>query len=57
MSRALDLKEIKTYSKINNLNSKFYSSVKEAYISAKKDQNINDLVFIGGSNFTVAEIL
>ena len=57
VSRALDLKEIKTYSKINNLNSKFYSSVKEAYISAKKDQNTNDLVFIGGSNFTVAEIL
>lgn len=34
-----------------------YSSVRDAYLSALNAANFDDVVFIGGSNFTVAEII
>jgi dihydrofolate synthase/folylpolyglutamate synthase len=34
-----------------------YSSVKDAYIDAEKNVSTNDLIFIGGSTFVVAEVL
>lgn len=34
-----------------------YNSVKEAYASACANANDGDLVFVGGSNFTVAEVV
>ena len=34
-----------------------YSSVKAAYSSAQNNANFNDLIFIGGSTFVVAEVL
>jgi len=39
------------------LNGNVYSSISEAYISARKRADTEDLIFIGGSNFTVAEVL
>ena len=39
------------------LNGKSYSSVREAYNSAVNNTDSNDLVFIGGSTFVVAEIV
>ncbi len=39
------------------LKGKSYESVKDAYLEAKKNAKENDLVFAGGSTFTVAEIL
>ncbi|WP_298247990.1 folylpolyglutamate synthase/dihydrofolate synthase family protein [uncultured Christiangramia sp.] len=39
------------------LNGNVYSSISEAYITARKGANTEDLIFIGGSNFTVAEVL
>ena len=36
---------------------KVYPSVKEAYKSACANAKGNDLVFVGGSNFTVAEVV
>jgi dihydrofolate synthase/folylpolyglutamate synthase len=39
------------------LNGKIYSSVKEAYEMAIKNYKSNDLVFVGGSTFVVAEVL
>ncbi|TDL99248.1 MAG: tetrahydrofolate synthase [Flavobacteriaceae bacterium] len=41
----------------NNLDCLFYSSVSEAYLSAQKKANNKDLIFIGGSNYVVSEIL
>ncbi|MEY8847393.1 folylpolyglutamate synthase/dihydrofolate synthase family protein [Psychroserpens sp. XS_ASV72] len=41
----------------NNLNSKSYSSVKEALKSAKNHSKTNDLIYVGGSTFVVAEII
>ena len=57
ISRGLDIKELKNYSNANKLNSTFYNNVKDAYKSALFNCNKNDLLFIGGSNFVVAEIL
>jgi len=34
-----------------------YPSILEAFESAKSKANSNDLIFVGGSNFTVAEVL
>jgi dihydrofolate synthase/folylpolyglutamate synthase len=39
------------------LNGKVYNSVKEAYAAACDNAKENDLVFVGGSNFTVAEVV
>jgi len=39
------------------LNGNVYSSISEAYITARKRADTKDLIFIGGSNFTVAEVL
>jgi len=39
------------------LNGKTHSSVMEAYNSARNNSNPNDLIFIGGSTFVVAEII
>lgn len=34
-----------------------YSSVTEAYQAARHNANLDDMIFIGGSNFTVAEVV
>jgi len=39
------------------LNGNVYDSVKEGYITALKFASRNDLIFIGGSTFVVAEII
>lgn len=39
------------------LHGKTYASVPEAYAQAVKDANADDMIFIGGSVFTVAEVL
>ncbi|WP_298525600.1 folylpolyglutamate synthase/dihydrofolate synthase family protein [uncultured Christiangramia sp.] len=39
------------------LNGNVYSSISEAYITARIRADTEDLIFIGGSNFTVAEVL
>ncbi|MFV8282008.1 bifunctional folylpolyglutamate synthase/dihydrofolate synthase [Christiangramia marina] len=39
------------------LNGSAYSSISEAYVTARKRAGIKDLIYIGGSNFTVAEVL
>jgi hypothetical protein len=57
ISRGLDIKKLKKYSKANKLNSTFYNNVKDAYKCALSNCNKNDILFIGGSNFVVAEIL
>jgi dihydrofolate synthase/folylpolyglutamate synthase len=55
--RGLDAKELAVQAKSFGLNGSVYNSALEAYIAAKKNAKANDLVFIGGSTFTVAEIV
>ena len=40
-----------------SLKGEAYSSVTEAYQAARHNANLDDMIFIGGSNFTVAEVV
>ena len=55
--RALDESELKKIASKFFLKGTTFSSVKKAFSSAKLRANKKDLIFIGGSTFTVAEIL
>jgi dihydrofolate synthase/folylpolyglutamate synthase len=55
--RGLDATELRQKAAQFNLFGKSYSSVKKALAAAKKSANKKDLIFVGGSIFTVAEVL
>jgi dihydrofolate synthase / folylpolyglutamate synthase len=55
--RALDEKELTVQAKKIGLNGKTFKTVSEALSSAKKQAKETDLIFVGGSTFTVADIL
>jgi dihydrofolate synthase / folylpolyglutamate synthase len=55
--RALNEKELLELGKANGLQGKKYVSVADAIVAAKKAYKANDLIFIGGSTFTVADAL
>lgn len=55
--RGLDAKELRKKAKIFGLKGKVYSSVKNAYQHALEAAGEDDLVFVGGSTFIVAEVL
>lgn len=55
--RALDSKELQELAKEFGLNGECYKSIDEGLRKAKEESSVNDLIFVGGSNFTVAEIL
>lgn len=57
LERALTSKELSTQAKEFNLQGKTFSTVADAYASAKLNATAEDLIFIGGSTFVVAEIL
>ena len=56
-SRALDVYKIFDYSKKIGLKGNCFSSVISAYKACCNDSFENDLIFLGGSNFVVSEIL
>ncbi|MEC7646531.1 MAG: folylpolyglutamate synthase/dihydrofolate synthase family protein [Bacteroidota bacterium] len=55
--RGLDQHILKNSAKEKGLNGKAYTSIKRALKEAKKQANYNDLIFIGGSTFVVAEVI
>lgn len=55
--RAMDQVELKSIASHNGLEGNAYPTVSEALIAAKKNAGKDDLIFIGGSTFVVAEIL
>ena len=55
--RALDEKELSIQAKKEGLTGKAFKTVIEALAAAKKQAKVADLVFVGGSTFTVADIL
>ena len=55
--RGLDVNILKHYFDDNNLVSEVYCSVKEAYKTALEMANPEDIIYIGGSTFVVAEII
>lgn len=55
--RALDENELSEKANVHGLVGSIYPTVKDALFSAQKKANKDDLIFIGGSNFVVAEAL
>lgn len=56
LPRAISSKELKEEAKHYHLIGESYDSVKEALAKAKENAGENDLIYIGGSTFVVAEI-
>lgn len=57
IARAMETKELQQKSEKYGLKGKSYSSVQEAYQAAIKNAKEDDIVFVGGSTFVVAEVL
>ena len=55
--RALSAEELANQAKIVGLIGMVYSSVADALTRAKNNANTDDLIFVGGSTFTVAEVV
>jgi dihydrofolate synthase/folylpolyglutamate synthase len=57
VQRGLGAEELKTVFKENQLIGQSYNSVSEAFNTAKANANKDDLIYVGGSTFVVAEII
>ena len=57
IERALAVEKIKPYAKKYNLFAHYFSNVKDAYQKAKAQSKPDDLIYVGGSTFVLAEIL
>lgn len=57
IDRALDVKELQSIALKYDLKGSTYRSTAEAYQAAIENSTDRDMIFIGGSNFVVAEIL
>lgn len=55
--RALSIEDLAIKAKENGLSFSTYKTIKQALEKAQKDANEKDLVFVGGSTFTVAEVV
>ena len=55
--RALDQNILKEKAKKYGLMGESFEKVELAFINAKKNAGLNDLIFIGGSTFVVAEVV
>ena len=55
--RALPATELRDMAQRYDLSGNVYSSVAEGFAAAKKDAADDDFIFVGGSNYVVAEIL
>lgn len=54
--RAVPAEELKNMGEKSGRKGDFYPTVREAVEAAKKNATTNSLIFIGGSNYTIAEI-
>jgi len=54
--RALDTEKLCEFAKSKNIDFEAFKSVSDAYYTALKQAKDNDIIFIGGSTFIVAEI-
>jgi dihydrofolate synthase/folylpolyglutamate synthase len=55
--RSLPEEELRVAAKTIGLNGESFKNVQEALIAAQKNAEVNDLIFIGGSTFVVADVL
>ena len=57
VARALPAENLKEQAKKAGLKGNAFANVKDAYLQAKQDSSPEDLIFIGGSNFIVGDLL
>jgi len=57
IERGLDEKELQKLFEKNNKTGESYSSIEQAFKSAIKQSNPNDVIYIGGSTFVVSEVI
>ncbi len=57
IQRAMEVEELKEFFDSNAFKSKVFSSVKEALNAAVTDSQADDMVYVGGSTFVVADAL
>ena len=57
ISRAFSLERLNLILKNTDINYKIFESIEEAYNKALNYASKEDFIFVGGSNFTVSEIL
>lgn len=55
--RGMDAEELQQKAQIYNLIGRAYSSVAEAFVKAKENASNQDLIYVGGSTFVVAEVI
>jgi dihydrofolate synthase / folylpolyglutamate synthase len=55
--RALDAQILQVQAQVQGLNGKAYTSVRRALAAAKHAAETNDIIYVGGSIFVVAEVL
>ena len=55
--RALDQNELQQRASNFGLKGNTYMTINEALVSAKNNAEIDDLIFVGGSTFVVAEVV
>lgn len=55
--RGLDTDKLRDKFLAFNIHGQIYSSVRQAFDTAKRQASTNDLIFVGGSTFVVAEII
>ena len=57
MQRGLDAEQLRIVFSENQLTGRSYNSVNEAFKTAKANAKKDDLIYVGGSTFVVAEII
>ena len=57
LERALDVYQLEKQARACQLNGSIYPTVQEAFLSAKKLAKANDMIFVGGSTFVVAQVI
>ena len=57
IARGLDEKVLRQFAEGYGLHGKAYSSVRKALAAAKRNASAEDFIFVGGSNFVVAEVV
>ncbi|WP_231896369.1 folylpolyglutamate synthase/dihydrofolate synthase family protein [Gramella sp. MAR_2010_147] len=55
--RGLDAEQLQAEASKYNLEGLVYNSIKDAFLAAEQEALDEDLIYVGGSNFTVAEVL
>jgi dihydrofolate synthase/folylpolyglutamate synthase len=55
--RAMDHKELKSRALLSGIKGESFPTVKKALMAARNNATKNDLIFVGGSTFVVAEIM